>query len=184
MWFSPTKYDRSKANQVSPKLHEIKAKWTITLNFTGSNREQNLVISPAVDVGHGPSIKTLHKHPWGHQNYFKPKQYYLVLAASGASDQDVWGIYECNFLWLFQWHHWRPCLKSTAREIVIFLLSLAAPHLHGVLVLVTGDNFSLVSLTLVITLLLVSTAPAITENPGATDSWKKPEVHNLVSDSP
>jgi hypothetical protein len=54
-----------------------------------------------------------------------------------------------------------------------FLLSLAAPHLHGVLVLVTGDkfiagvvvsadNWSPVS---TINLSLVSTTPAITENP-------------------
>ncbi len=54
-----------------------------------------------------------------------------------------------------------------------FLLSLAAPHLHGVLVLVTGkkfiagvvvtaDNWSPVSTT---NLSPVSTTPAITENP-------------------
>jgi hypothetical protein len=54
-----------------------------------------------------------------------------------------------------------------------FLLFLAAPHLHGVLVLVTGDkfiagvvvtadNWSLVS---TINLSPVSTTPAITENP-------------------
>ena len=54
-----------------------------------------------------------------------------------------------------------------------FLLSLAAPHLHGVLVLVTGDkfiagvvgtadNWSPVS---TINLSPVSTTPAITENP-------------------
>jgi hypothetical protein len=57
-----------------------------------------------------------------------------------------------------------------------FLLSLAAPHLHGVLVLVTGnkfiagvivtgDNWSPVSLTPVINLSLVSMTPGITENP-------------------
>jgi hypothetical protein len=43
-----------------------------------------------------------------------------------------------------------------------FLISLAAPHLHGVLVLVTGDNWSPVS---TINLSPVSTTPAITENP-------------------
>jgi hypothetical protein len=54
-----------------------------------------------------------------------------------------------------------------------FLLSLAAPHLHGVLVLVTddkfitgvvvtADNWSPMS---TINLSPVSTAPAITENP-------------------
>jgi hypothetical protein len=66
-----------------------------------------------------------------------------------------------------------------------FLLSLAAPHLHGVLVLVTGNKFiasvtgddcrqmSLspatkllpVSLSTVINCSPVSTTPAITENP-------------------
>jgi hypothetical protein len=57
-----------------------------------------------------------------------------------------------------------------------FLLSLAAPHLHGNLVLVTGnkfianvvvtgDNCSPVSLTPVRNLLPVSTTPAITKNP-------------------
>jgi hypothetical protein len=35
--------------------------------------------------------------PGGRQNYFKPKRHYFVLAASGASDQDVWGVYGCNF---------------------------------------------------------------------------------------
>jgi hypothetical protein len=57
-----------------------------------------------------------------------------------------------------------------------FLLSLAAPHLHGGLVLVTGnkfvagvvvtgDNCSPVSLTPVRNLSPVSTTPTITENP-------------------
>jgi hypothetical protein len=57
-----------------------------------------------------------------------------------------------------------------------FLLSLAAPHLHGVLVLVTGnkfiagfivtrDNCSPVSLSPTIHLSPVSMTPAITENP-------------------
>ncbi len=56
------------------------------------------------------------------------------------------------------------------------LLFLAAPHLHGVHVLVTGnkfitgvivtgDNCSPVSLSLAINLSLVSTTPVITENP-------------------
>ena len=33
------KYDRSKANQVSPKLREIEAKQTIALNLTGLNQK-------------------------------------------------------------------------------------------------------------------------------------------------
>ena len=54
-----------------------------------------------------------------------------------------------------------------------FLLSLAAPHLHGVLVLVTGDKFTAgVVVTAdnwspvsTINLSPVSTTPGITENP-------------------
>jgi hypothetical protein len=54
-----------------------------------------------------------------------------------------------------------------------FLLSLAAPHLHGVLVLVTGDEFiagvvvtaDYWSPVSTINLSLLSTTPAITENP-------------------
>jgi hypothetical protein len=34
-----SKYDGSKANQARPKLFEMEAKRTISLNFTGSNRE-------------------------------------------------------------------------------------------------------------------------------------------------
>jgi hypothetical protein len=110
-----------------------------------------------------------------------------------------------------------------------FLLSLAAPHLHGVLVLVTGDKFiagvvvTANNWSPVSTIILspVSTTPVITENPwqgliagvvdtgdninsrispriiekiqygpngilgglGDTDSWKKTEIENLVSDS-
>jgi hypothetical protein len=54
-----------------------------------------------------------------------------------------------------------------------FLLSLEAPHLHGVLVLVTGDKFSAGIVVIAdnwspvstINLSPVSTTPAITENP-------------------
>ncbi len=37
--YNYSKYDRSKANQASPKLCEMEAKRMIALNFTGSNRE-------------------------------------------------------------------------------------------------------------------------------------------------
>jgi hypothetical protein len=58
----------------------------------------------------------------------------LVLAASGASDQDVWDVYGCNFSW--------PWPTSAAGDIVdLYPSTLAAPHLHGVLVLVTGNKF-------------------------------------------
>ncbi len=100
----------------------------------------------------------------------------LVLAASGASDQDVWGVYGCRFSWRFQWHHRRPWPTSGARDIADLSPQLspilAAPHLHGVLVLVTGDKFitGVVvtadnwSPVATINLSPVSTTPAITEN--------------------
>ncbi len=59
----------------------------------------------------------LDKRHWGRQNYFKPKRQYLVLAASGASDQEVWGAYGCNFSWRFQWHHRQLCPTSAAGDI-------------------------------------------------------------------
>ncbi len=148
----------------------------------------------------------------GRRSYFKPKRHYLVLA-SGASDQDVCGVFGCNFSWRFQRHHRRPWPTSAAgdnRRFIPFnfLLSLAAPHLHGVLVLVTdikfichppalivhpmslspAIKFSPVSLSPAINCSPVSTTPAIGSNGilgglGDTHSWKKPEVENLVSDS-
>jgi len=63
-----------------------------------------------------PPILSL-EGPGGRQSYFKPKRHYLVLAASGASDQDVWGVFGCNFSWRFQWHHRRPWPTSAAGEI-------------------------------------------------------------------
>jgi hypothetical protein len=84
---------------------------------------------------------TLIRGPGGHQNYFKPKWLYLVLAASRASDQDVWDIYGCNFSWRFQCHHQRPWPTSVAGDIAnLYPSTFAAPHLHGVLVLVTGNK--------------------------------------------
>ncbi len=115
--------------------------------------------------------------PWGRQNYCKPKQHYLVLAASGASDQDLLSVYRCSFSWRFQWHHRRPWPTSAAGDIVDLSPStFSYPwhlHLHGVLVLVIGDkfiagvvdtadNWSPVSTK---NLSPVSTTPTITENP-------------------
>jgi len=52
----------------------------------------DIVIGTAMKTRKGTS-HTLIRGPGGRQNYFKPKWHYLVLAASGVSDQDVWGIY-------------------------------------------------------------------------------------------
>ncbi len=48
---SNSQYDRSKANQVSPKLCEIEAKRTIALNFTGSNRERRKLFRRLGSIG-------------------------------------------------------------------------------------------------------------------------------------
>ncbi len=133
-----------------------------------------MAISPAAEVGHGHRYCHWNRHEKAHRHIIHPdqrplrppkllqtKRRFLVLAASGASDQDVWGAYGCNFSWRFQWHRFVP---------FNFLLSLAAPHLYGVLVLTTGnkftagdndtgDNCSLVSMTPVRNLSPVSTTP-------------------------
>jgi hypothetical protein len=41
----------------------------------------------------------------------------MVSAASGASDQGVWGLYGCILPWRFQWDHRRPCPTLAAGEI-------------------------------------------------------------------
>jgi hypothetical protein len=46
------------------------------------------VIGTAMKTRKGTS-QTLIRGPGGRQSYFKPKRHYLILAASGASDQDV-----------------------------------------------------------------------------------------------
>jgi hypothetical protein len=63
----------------------------------------------AADIVIGTAMKTrkvtsqtLIRGPGGRQSYYKPKRHYLVLAALGASDQDVWGVFGCNFSWRFQ----------------------------------------------------------------------------------
>ncbi len=84
-------------------------------------------LSPAAEVGHGRrychwnSHENAQRHltnpdqrPRRPPKYFKPKRHYLVLAASGASDQDVWGVFGCNYSWRFQWHHRRPWPNSAA----------------------------------------------------------------------
>ncbi len=64
----------------------------------------------------------------------------VVLAAPGASDQDVWGAYGCNFSWRFQWHHRRPCPASAAGDLPIF------PNLQKEQ-FIAGENLSPVSST-------------------------------------
>ncbi len=127
------------------------------------------------------------QNPGGRQNYFKPKRHYLVLAASGASDQDVWGVFRCNFSWRFQWHHRRPWPTSAAGDVAdlspsTFSYPWQLPASKASFVLVIGNKFiagdncsplsmspaiklSPVSLSPAINCSPVSTTPAITENP-------------------
>jgi hypothetical protein len=137
-------------------------------------------LSPAAEVGHGNRYCHWNSHEnaqrhltnpdQGRQSYFKPKRHYLVLAASGASDQDVWGVFDATF---HGGSNETIGGRGRYRWFITFnfLLSLAAPHLHGVLVLVTGnkfnalvvvtgDNCSLVSLSPATKLLPVSLSPA------------------------
>ena len=122
----------------------------------------DIVIGTAMKTRKGTS-PTLIRGPGGRQSYFKPKRHYLVLAASGASDQDVWGVFGCNFSWRFQWHHRRPWPTSAAGDIAdLYPSALAAPHLHGVLVSLTpAINFLPVSLTPLNSLSPVSLTPVI-----------------------
>ncbi len=90
-------------------------------------------LDTAADGVIGTAMKScIHWHPahlirgpWSHQNYFKPNRWYLVLAASGASDQDLWGAYGFNFSWRFQLHHRRPCPTSAAKISLICPLQLS-----------------------------------------------------------
>jgi hypothetical protein len=91
---------------------------------------------------------TLIRGPGGRQNYFKSKRHYLVLAASGAFDQDVWVVmdattFHCGSNDTIGGHGGllQPEILPIYPLPFNFLLSLTAPHLHGVLVLVTGNKF-------------------------------------------
>jgi hypothetical protein len=79
-----------------------------------------------------------------------------TVAASGASDQDVWVVYGCNFSWRFQWHHRRPLTPVININLRIY------PRIFEKIQNVPNG---------------------ILGGLGDTDSWKKTEIENLVSDS-
>ncbi len=80
--------------------------------------------------------------PGGRQSYFKPKRPYLVLAAPGASDQDVWGAtFHGGSIDTIGGRGRLQRPEISPIYPLQLSLSLAAPHLHGVLVLVTGNKF-------------------------------------------
>jgi hypothetical protein len=139
------------------------------LRLPKSATAADIVIGTAMKRRKGPS-HALIRGPWGRQNYCKPKRHYLVLATSGASDQDVWGVYGCNFLWRFQWHYRGPWPTLAAGDIADLSLSTFSypwqlPISMASVFLTPAINLSPVSLTPVIYLSPVSTTPAITENP-------------------
>ncbi len=51
--------------------------------------------------------------------------YEVVLAASGASNQGVWGVYGWVFSWWFQWHHQRLRPTPAAGDIAVLLSALS-----------------------------------------------------------
>ncbi len=71
----------------------------------------------------------------------------VVLAASGASYQDVRGAYGCNFSWRFQWHHRRPCPTSAAGNITDLSRCAERTGLYRQYSLSPMKNLSTVSLT-------------------------------------
>jgi hypothetical protein len=105
--------------------------------------------------------------PGGRQNYFKPKRHYLVLAASGASDQDVWVFMDATFhggsndIAAGKIADLSPSTFSYPWQLPTSMgsLSLSPANKFTVGVVVTSDNCSLV-----INLSPVSTTTAITEN--------------------
>ncbi len=140
----------------------------------------------AADGVIGTTMKScIHRHiwirgPWGRQNYFKPKRryFFLVLATSGASNQDASGAYGCNFSWQFhRLHLRRPCPTSAAWDITNLSLStftylwqlptfmasffLVTGNEFIAIVIVTDDNCSPGSLSPVINLSPVWLSPAI-----------------------
>ncbi len=94
----------------------------------------------------------------------------LVLAASGSSDQDVWGVYGCAFSWSFQWNYRRQSPTSAAGDIAVLVWvsfgSLRGPW-SGCVRCLYGCAFS----------------NGVLRGPGDTEPWKKLKVENLVSDS-
>ncbi len=107
-----------------PAINCLPVSTTPPINFSGNNKLywwQRFVLSaklsPAAEVGHGRRYCHWNSHEKAQRHlthpdqaleaasYIKPKPHYLVLAASGATDQDMWDVYGCNFSWRFQWHH-------------------------------------------------------------------------------
>ncbi len=153
-------------------------------------------LSPAAEVSHGKrcvigtAMKScIQKHPTHlDQRPLRPPKLnnaVLVWSSFGGLQGLRSGFVRClcTFSWLFQWQ-----LAAVAdfggrryRRFIPFnfLLSLAAPHLHGVLVLVTsykfiasvvvtGDNWTPVLLSLAPKLLAVSLSPVINFSPVST----------------
>ncbi len=101
---------------------------------------------------HGGSNETIGGRVRLRRPELLPFWFEVVLAASGASNQGVWDVYGCVFLWWFQWHHLRPRPTPAAGDIAVLLSALSF----------RCSNFSAVSLTLAIKLL-----------PGVIDTGQK-----------
>ncbi len=122
-------------------------------------------LSPAAKVGHGHRYChwNSHENAQRHLTYpdqrprrppklLQTKTAVFSLAASGASDQDVWVDFGCNFSWRFQWHHRRPWPTSAAGDIAdlspsTFSYPWQLPTSMASLFLWPAINLSPVSLT-------------------------------------
>ncbi len=179
-----------------------------------------LVISPAAEVGHGrrwchwncheklhPSATcTFDKRPLTPPKLLQTKQVIFSFGGpliricgvpmdSTFHNRSNYTIVDRVRLWRQKYHQYVP---------FNYLLSLAAPHLHGLLVLITGNKFIAGVVDTSKQLIAVSLTPVINTHsrisprifkiiwnrpngilgsPGDNDLWKKPEVENLVSDS-
>ncbi len=71
------------------------------------------VCEVSMDVSfHGGSNETISGRVRLWWPEISPFWFEVVLAASGASNQGVWGVYGCVFSWWFQWHHrWPEILR-------------------------------------------------------------------------
>jgi hypothetical protein len=85
---------------------------------------------------HGGSNETIGGHVRLRQPELLPFWFEVVLAASGASNQGVWGVYGCIFSWWYQWHHRRLRLTLAAGDIAVLLSAL-----YFAVVIDTGEQF-------------------------------------------
>ncbi len=71
---------------------------------------------------HGGSNETIGGRVQLRRSELLPFWFEIVVAASGSSNQ---GVYGCIFSWWLQWHHWRPRPTPAAGDIAVLLSALS-----------------------------------------------------------